>query len=327
MKEPFVILKPYGNVEWEREALSHLAEIRNPLCATEEDIIREVKGVDLLIADVDITISKKILDAADRLKAVVCASTGIDFMDVPAATKKGIVVTNLPDYCVEAVAEYALALIFSLSRHIVSGVSFVKEGKWQQRRDLEGTEIEGKTLGIIGLGRIGRRVAEKTQALAMEVAFYDPLVSAESVREKGYEKKETLNELLRCADFISVHASLISETQRMFGEEEFRQMKPSAYFVNVARGGIVDENALCKALKEGWLAGAAVDVLSREPLDKDHPLLGLENILITPHIAYNTRDAKEKARNQLKQIMINIIKHEFPINVVNPEVKATWMKS
>ena len=138
------------------------------------------------------------------------------------------------------------------------------------------------------------------------------------------KKREILSDLLKDSDFVSIHASLIPETNRMFGEKEFREMKPTAYFLNVARGGIVDEEALYKALKERWIAGAAVDVLSKEPPEKDHPLFQLDNIIITPHIAYNTKEAIQKARNQLKEIIISIVNHQFPINVVNPEVKGRW---
>lgn len=324
MKDKFIILKPYGNVDWERQEFSYLAEIRNPHCVTEEEFIREIKEVHLLIADVDIKVTKKVLNSANQLNAVVCASTGIDFVDIPEATRKEILVTNLPDYCVEAVAEHAIALMFCLCRHIVPGAKATLEGNWGKRRLLQGIEVEGKTLGIIGLGRIGRKVAEKAEALGLKIAFYDPYVSGESIRDKRYEKKEALVDLVRSSDVVTIHASLISGTNRIFGEKEFKEMKPSAFFLNVARGGIVDEGALYKALKERWIAGAAVDVLSKEPPEKDHPFFELDNIVITPHIAWNTKEAKEKARNQLKEIIVSIIHGQFPINVVNPEVKGCW---
>lgn len=324
MKDRWIILKPYGNVNWEKKEFSDLAEIRNPTCSTEEDLIREIKGVHLLIADVDIQVTQKVLDAADRLRAVVCWSTGIDFLDLPVATRKGILVTNLPDYCAEAVVEHALGLLFCLCRPIVRGVRATFEGNWEERGHLQGIEVEGKTLGIIGLGRIGRRMAEKAGGLGMKVIFYDPFVSKDAVKGKDYEKAETVLDLVKHSDFVSIHASLISETNRMFGEEEFRSMKPSAYFLNVARGGIVDEGVLFKALKEGWIAGAAVDVLSKEPPEKDHPFFTLKNILITPHIGWNTKEALERSKTQIKEIIISIIQGHFPINVVNPEVKGRW---
>lgn len=324
MKDQFVILKPYENVDWERQEFSHLAEVRNPHVLSEEEFVREIRDVHLLIADVDIKVTQTVLVAANRLRAVVCASTGVDFLDLPAATRRGIVVTNLPDYCVEAVAEHALALLFCLCRQIVSGVNAAREGNWERRRDFQGIELEGKTLGIVGLGRIGRRVAERAQSLGMRIIFYDPFVSAESVRGRGYERKETLLDLAKDSDGISIHASLIAGTSRMFGEEEFKHMKPSAYFVNVARGGIVDEGALYRALNERWIAGAALDVLTDEPPARDCRLLKLDNIIVTPHLAYNTREAKEKARRQLKEIITSIINGHYPINVINPEVKGWW---
>jgi len=324
VKRPFVILKPFSNVVWERQEFSHLAEVRNPHVRSEEEFVGEIEDAHLLIADVDIKVTQTVLAAATQLRAVVCASTGVDFVDVPAATRGGILVTNLPDYCVEAVAEHALALLLCLSRQIVPGVNAVREGNWEKRRDFQGIELEGKALGIVGLGRIGRRVAERAQALGMRILFYDPLVSGESVRNKGYEKQEGLLDLIQAADMISVHAALMTETIRMFGEAEFRHMKPSAYFINVARGGIVDEGALFRALSERWIAGAALDVLTEEPPAWDHPLLKLDNLIITPHLAYNTREAKEKARAQLKEVISSVIHGHYPINVINPELKGRW---
>jgi D-3-phosphoglycerate dehydrogenase len=276
---------------------------------------------------VDINVTKKVLDAAHNLRAVVCAATGIDFMDVQEATRKGILVTSLPDYSVEAVAEHAFALLFALCRRIVPGAKATPEGNWDIRRSLEGIEIQGKSLGIIGLGKIGRRVAEMAKVLGMSVSFYDPYVTSESLKGERFEKKESLSDLLKESDFVSIHASLISETNRMFGEKEFREMKPSAYLLNVARGGIVDEEALFRALKEGRIGGAALDVLSKEPPDKGHPLFHLDNILVTPHIAYNTKEAKWRAKDQLKRIILSIIQGQFPINVVNPEVKGRWLRT
>jgi D-3-phosphoglycerate dehydrogenase len=214
--------------------------------------------------------------------------------------------------------------MFCLSRNIYSGMKGVLEGRWNEVRFMQGVEVEGKTLGIIGLGRIGKRVAEKAHALGMNVIFYDPYVTGEYGREKEYGKKEALGELLRDSDFVTLHAFLATETQRMFGEAEFRAMKRSAFFLNVARGGIVDERALCRALQERWIAGAGLDVLNQEPPPKDEPLLRLDNVVVTPHIAWNTKEAERRLIKQLNQIITSALHHEFPINVANPEVKDHW---
>jgi phosphoglycerate dehydrogenase-like enzyme len=158
----------------------------------------------------------------------------------------------------------------------------------------------------------------------MEIDFYSPSVSGEAASAAGYYKYDSLPELVKNADFISIHTSLRDQTRGMLGEKEFKSMKPTAYLINVARGAIVDETALYQALNEHWIAGAAVDVLSEEPPKKDNPLFGLENIIITPHIAWNTKEAKTKAKDQLKQIITAIINNRFPINVVNPEVREIW---
>lgn len=327
MLRRWVILNPYANADWGIEDFSTLAEVRTVSIPSEEELIRQIRGVHLLVADVDLKITRMVFEAAPHLKAVVCTATGIDYVDLPEATRRGIVVTNLPDYSVEAVAEHALALMFCLSRSIIPGMRVVLEGRWDQARSLQGMELEGKTLGIIGLGRIGRRVAEKGRAFGMKIAFYDPYISREMVREKDYEKREDLMDLVRCSDIVTIHAFLATDTKRMFGESEFRAMKPTALFLNVARGGIVDEQALYKALKERWIAGAGVDVLTDEPPAKDHPLLSLDNLVLTPHIAWNTKEAEDRLKNQLHQIISLILQRQFPINVVNPEVRDRWLES
>ena len=326
MMRRWVILNPYVNADWRIQDFSTVAEVRTVPIPSEEELIRQIREAHLLVADVDLKITRKVLEAAPHLKAVVCTATGIDYVDLPEATRRGVVVTNLPDYSVEAVAEHAFALMFCLSRNIIPGMRIVLEGHWDQARSLQGMELEGKTLGIIGLGRIGRRVAEKGRAFGMRIAFYDPYIFREMVRDKDYEKKEDLMELVGCSDIVTIHAFLATDTKRMFGESEFRAMKPTAFFLNVARGGIVDEEALYKALKERWIAGAGVDVLTEEPPAKDHPLLALDNFVVTPHIAWNTREAEGRLKNQLHQIISHILHRQFPINVVNPEVKERWLE-
>jgi D-3-phosphoglycerate dehydrogenase len=324
MKPEFVILNPYVTANWGIGEFSRVADVRNVAIRSEEELIRHIRDVHLLVADVDLKVTREVLEAAERLSTVACSATGVDYVDVAEASRKGIAVTNLPDYSVEAVAEHTLALLFCLCRNILPGMRAVLEGKWDQVRFMQGVEVEGKTLGIIGLGRIGRRVAEKGQALGMRVAFYDPFISSEAGREKGYEKKETMKDLLADSDVVTIHAFLATETRRMFGEAEFKAMKPTAFFLNVARGGIVDEKALYRALRERWVAGAGLDVLSQEPPSRDEPLLKLDNVAVTPHIGWNTREAEDRLRSQLGQIITRVLRQEFPINVVNPEVRDHW---
>jgi D-3-phosphoglycerate dehydrogenase / 2-oxoglutarate reductase len=324
MKRDFVILNPYLTADWRIQEFSKVAEVRDVSIPSQEELVRQIREVHLLVADVDLQVTREVLEAAERLSTVACTATGVDYVDIPEATRRGIAVTNLPDYSVEAVAEHTLALLFCLCRNILSGAKAVLEGKWNQVRFMQGVEVEGKILGIIGLGRIGRRVAEKGQALGMKVAFYDPYVSRDAGRQKGYEKKDTLMELVKASDIVTIHAFLATETQRMFGEAEFKAMKPTAFFLNVARGGIVDEKALYRALQERWIAGAGLDVLSQEPPLEDAPLLRLDNIVVTPHLAWNTREAEDRLRSQLRQIITSVLRHEFPINVVNLDVKDHW---
>jgi|MudIll2142460700_1097286.scaffolds.fasta_scaffold29803_2 D-3-phosphoglycerate dehydrogenase len=324
MSQRFVILYPYVNVDWEIDRFSTVAEVRSVAIPSKDELIRQIPDVNLLVADVDLKVDPDVLKAAAQLQAIACTATGVDYVDIAEATRKGIVVTNLPDYSVEAVAEHTLALMFCLSRNIFSGMKGALEGRWDEVRFMQGVEVESKTLGILGLGRIGKRVAEKAQALGMKIIFNDPYVTGEYGREKGYGKKETLVDLLRDSDFVTIHAFLATETQRMFGEKEFKAMKRTAFFLNVARGGIVDEKALCQALQERWIAGAGLDVLSQEPPPEDEPLLKLNNVVVTPHIAWNTKEAERRLIKQLNQIITSVLHQEFPINVINPEVKDYW---
>ena len=232
MNKRFVILNPYVNVNWEIDKFSTVAEVKSVALPSQEELIRQIRDVDLLVADVDLKVNQDVLKEATQLRAIVCTATGVDYVDIAEATRKGIVVTHLPDYSVEAVAEHALALMFCLSRNIYSGMKGVLEERWDEVRFMQGVEVEGKTLGIIGLGRIGKRMAEKAQALGMKIIFYDPYVTGEYGREKGYGKKEALVDLLRDSDFVTIHAFLATETQRMFGEKEFRAMKRTAFFLN-----------------------------------------------------------------------------------------------
>jgi D-3-phosphoglycerate dehydrogenase len=324
MENRFTILKPYGDVEWEVKEFAHLADIRNPHCDTEKALADEIRDVDLLLADVDIEVTEKVLESARKLRSIVCTAAGTDFIDLDAATRKGIIVTNIPDYCTNAVAEYTLALILCLCRHIIPGTTAVHDGNWENRRFFQGVEVNGKRLGLIGLGKIGTRVAQKCKALGMEIDFYSPSVSGEAALAAGYNKYDSLLELVKNADFISIHTSLRDQTRGILGENEFKSMKPTAYLINVARGAIVDEAALYRALKERWITGAAVDVLTQEPPERDNPLFQLENVIITPHIAWHTREADTRAYDQAKQIIMAIMNNQFPFNVVNPEVRIKW---
>ena len=226
------------------------------------------------------------------LKVVGRAGIGLDNVDIPAASQKGIVVMNAPDGNATTAAEHAIAMIMSLARNIPQATASMKAGKWE-KKSFMGREVTGKTLGIVGIGRIGSIVASRAQGLKMKVIAFDPHMPPELVEKIGVELVD-LMELARRADFISVHTPLTKETHHILSTEFFAAMKNDAMFIDCARGGVVDEEALYKALTDGQIAGAALDVFEKEPTTLEAtPLLGLNNFICTPHLGASTSEAQE----------------------------------
>ncbi len=237
-------------------------------------------------------VREDIIEAATRLKVVGRAGIGLDNVDIPAASEKGIVVMNAPDGNATTAAEHAIAMMMSLARNIPQATASMKAGKWEKKKFM-GREVTGKTLGIVGIGRIGSIVCNRAQGLQMKVIAYDPFMPEDLVEKLGVELVD-LNELARRADFITVHTPLTKDTRHLLSTEFFSNMKPDAMFIDCARGGVLDENALYAALSEGRIAGAALDVFEKEPTTlEDTPLLGLNNFICTPHLGASTSEAQE----------------------------------
>ncbi len=235
-------------------------------------------------------VTPAVLANATRLKVIGRAGIGVDNIDVAAASRQGVLVENAPTGNIVTTAEHAICLLLSLLRNIPKGTSSMKQNKWEKKK-LQGTELFEKDFGIIGLGNIGRIVADRGQGLRMNVLGYDPFLDAETADELGIEKVE-LSELLARADFISIHTPLNDATRGLIGEEEFAAMKDGAFLVNAARGGIVDEAAAVRALESGKLAGAAFDVFEQEPAPENHPLVMHPNVVCTPHLGASTGEAQ-----------------------------------
>jgi D-3-phosphoglycerate dehydrogenase len=314
-----VILKPYGSAEREQRVFGHIAEVRNVQCQTEKELAEAISNADVLIADVDIQVTREALENAERLQGIMACSIGVDYIDVEAATKAGIYVANLPDYCVNAVAEFAIGLLFSLWRHIPQGVAFARDGNYQGRRLLKGVELVGKQLGLVGFGKIGQAVGEKAVGLGMNVYYYDPYLGASSPVPFCLPVSN-LDQLLVNSDVVSLHTPLNDRTRNLLSYKELSSMKPTAVLINVARGGIVNEDDLHRALVEGKIAGAALDVLAVEPFAQSHPLLALDNVIITPHMAWNTVEAKEKAEHTVVEQVKQMLEGNPPTYLVNKEV-------
>jgi len=282
---------------------------------SEDELCEIIGDYDGLIIRSATQVTPRVIECADRLKVVGRAGIGVDNVDIPAASRRGIVVMNTPTGNSVTTAEHALALLASLARKIPQAVTSMRGGKWEKSK-FQGREIAFKTLGIIGLGNIGRIVADRAQGLKMKVIGVDPVMSSDRAAELGIELVE-LEDLFKRADFLTIHAPLTPETKNMIDDAAFKKMKSSALLVNAARGGIVDEEALARAINAGEIAGAALDVFSKEPIDSDHPLLGLDNVLCTPHLGASTSEAQERVAVEIAEQAIGYLQLGIVKNAVN----------
>ncbi|MGC9108865.1 MAG: phosphoglycerate dehydrogenase [Caldimicrobium sp.] len=290
-----------------------------------EELKREIAEVDALIIRSGTKVTREIIEAGKNLKVIGRAGTGLDNVDLQAANEKGIVVMNVPGGNTLSAAEHTLALLFSLARRVPQANLSVKSGKWERKKFM-GVELNGKTLGIIGLGRIGSIVAEKALCLKMKVIAYDPLVTPEVAAGKGVELV-SLNELFARSDFITIHTPLTKETYHLIDKSAFEKMKPGVYLVNCARGGIIDEEALYEAIVSGKVAGAALDVFEKEPVDPEHPLLKLEQVIATPHLGASTLEAQKIVAEEIAKQIVDYLLHGIVRNAVNvPSISAETLK-
>ena len=257
-----------------------------------------------LVVRSETKVTKDILNAARSLQVVGRAGVGIDNIDVEAATEHGVVVVNAPTGNIISAAEHAVALMLSLSRHIPAANASLKAGKWERSKFM-GLEVRGKTLGIVGLGQVGSEVARRARGLEMRVVAFDPFVPEERARVLGVDLV-SMEDLVRESDFVTVHTTLTEGTRSLIGEKQLRMMKPTARVINTARGGIIDEKALETALTEGWIAGAAVDVFTKEPVT-DHPLFALPNIVVTPHLGASTAEAQERVAVDVAEQILAVL--------------------
>ena len=244
-----------------------------------------------LIVRSETKVTAELLDAANSLRVIGRAGVGVDNIDVPAATIRGIVVMNAPDGNTITTAEHTIALLISLARSIPQASSSLKAGRWDRKKFI-GVELQGKTLGIVGLGRIGRVVASRARAMGMQIVAYDPFIAPEQARDLEIELVQ-LDEVYARADFLTVHTPLTPETRSLIDREALSKMKKGARVINCARGGLIDEHALYEAIKSGAIAGAALDVFSQEPPPAEHELLQLDQVIVTPHLGASTQEAQE----------------------------------
>lgn len=266
-------------------------------------------------------VPRSVIEAASGCRIVARYGIGVDNIDLAACNERGIVVTNVPAYCLDEVSDHALAHLLALARKLRQYDAAIRGGRWDVQVGKPIHRIRGQKLGLIGIGKIGSMLAAKARALGMDILAYDPFLGPEQVRERGAEQVD-FPTLLARSDFISIHAPLSAQdgTAGMFSDREFAAMKPSAFLINTARGGIIDDQALYRALRDGVIAGAGIDVLPTEPPPKDSPLLAMENLILTPHAAFYSEESLIDLQVQAAQEVARVLSGERPLSVVNPQV-------
>jgi len=286
-----------------------------------KQLIKEIGDADILVVNYA-PVTAEVMDADKNLKLIGVTRGGPVNVDVEAASKRGILVVNAPERSVESVADFTIGLMIAEMRQIARSYHLLKTGKEVRANprlypdaELIGWELGGKILGIVGLGRIGKRVALRAKAFGMKIICYDPYISKEEADEVGAELVD-LETLISKSDFVTLHVRLTPETRHMIGEKQLALMKRTAYLINTSRGGVVDEKALYRALKEKRIAGAALDVVEEEPISLDNPLLKLDNVTITPHIAGITRDVPSKSARIIAEEITRFIRGEQPTRLV-----------
>jgi len=310
-----------GVYEYELEALRPLgAEIVEVPAGGEDEFVTAARDADALYAK-GRPITKRIIDGLARCRVIALGSVGVDSVDVAAATARGIPVTNVPDTFIEEVADHAMLLILATFRRLVVEDRLVREGRWREGRPLLSRlpRLMGQTLGFVAFGHVARAVAVRAQPFGLRLLAYDPFVEELVMSRYGVEPVG-LTELLQRSDIVSMHAPSTPEAHHLLREEHFRLMKPTALFVNTGRGSTVDEAALVKALQEGWIAGAGLDVLEEEPPAPSNPLLRMDQVILTPHAASASARFDPVRRRRVGAEIAAVLGGRWPRSCVNPSV-------
>ena len=308
-------------------------EVEKTFCATEQELIATCSEADAVIAvGVKLTpgyvFSAKVIENLNKCRLIALTGIGYDNVDIAAATEKGICVANNPYYCLEEVSDHTMALILACARKFYQLLPDVKSGKWSTQPDYLSAlkplhRLSGQTLGLIGFGNIARTLVPKAKAFGFRIIAYSPHVP--DVLLKTFDVKSVgLDQLLEESDFVSMHTSLTPETKHMMGLEQFKKMKRTSYFINTARGELVDETALYTALSQGLIAGAGLDVLESEPPSQDNPLLKLNNVLITGHFAYYSEESREELFRWPWEEVARVLQGQWPLGLISAQVKERF---
>lgn len=309
----------YESFEIEKEELNKIgAEVVVGQCKTEDEIIKIAKDADGLLVQYA-SITRRVIESLQKCKVIARYGIGVDSIDVEAATEHGICIVNVPIYCIDEVSNHTIALALACVRKVVMLNNAVKKGIWDFKISKPIFRLRNMKLGLVGFGNIARMVSHKAQAFGLSVLAYDPYISSSDMTQNNV-KKVNFEDLLAEADIISLHLPLTKTTKYMFTEKEFKLMKNTAFIINTSRGSLIKEEDLYKALNEKWIAGAALDVTEKEPIDSNNNLLKLDNIIITPHVSfYSDESLKDLQRNAAKGVA-QVLKGEIPSSIVNKEV-------
>ena len=308
-----LVTDPLAPAGVETLAIDHDVDVMTEL--SKPELLEVIGGYDALVVRSQTQVDADVIAAGKRLKVIARAGVGVDNVDLDAATRSGIVVCNAPQSNIISAAEHTVAMLLAVARNIPQAHGALSEGRWERSR-WTGTEVYGKTLGILGLGRIGSLVAKRCQALGMDVIAYDPFLAPDRAARMDVELLPTVEAVLGRSDFVTVHLPRTPETANLLDADRLALMRPDARLINVARGGLIDEDALADALREGRLAGAALDVFTSEPL-KDSPLMGLPNVVLTPHLGASTSEAQDKAGTQVAEYVNLALAGEFIPSALN----------
>lgn len=323
MGKPFKVVAT--DLEWsdvgvEQEVLAEIgAKVELTVSRTEDEIIAVARDADAIMID-HAPITRRVIERLERCKIIAAPAIGVNTVDLAAATERGICVSNVPDYCVDEVSDHTMALLLTCARQVVRMNDAVRSRQWTFEVAKPLYRLRGRTLGIVAFGKIARAVAAKGQAFGFRVLAYDPFIPTQALLDQGVQPA-SLGEVLTQSDFVSLHAPLTPGTSHLIGEDELRAMKPTAFLINTSRGGLVDEKALVKALKEGWIAGAGLDVVEQEPPFWDNPLFSLPNVVITPHAGFYSEDSLEDVRRRASREVIRALTGEWPVCLLNQELK------
>ncbi|HLI85424.1 MAG TPA: C-terminal binding protein [Bryobacteraceae bacterium] len=311
----------FPNLEPARKVLAEIGgELHLAAQPTQEailDVAREADGVLTTYAKMP----AGLIEQLGRCRIIARFGIGVDNVDIPAATRRGIVVTRVPDYCLDEVSDHAMALLLALARKIPSSNARTHAGRWEMKAVAPIHRLRGTVLGLVAFGQIPRLVAPKARAFGMRVVACDPFVSNEAMARAGVERVE-FAELVAISDYISIHTPLVAETRRLFNADVFRRMKPGAYLINTARGPVIDEAALAQALDEKRIAGAALDVMEQEP-PANSPLFGRDNVILTPHTSFYSEESLVDLQTKAAQEVLRALTGQPVRNPVNPEVKRS----